>query len=85
MDSELPATNLRNRRLRKKKLSDSISLVGSYTIGWAAPNEQVKFLVEHGDALRWVGFRDGFMSKWTNLNIVVRPVLSFFKTPCFSI
>ena len=47
-------------------------MVGSYTIGWAAPTEQVRFLVDNGDAVRWVGFRDGFMSKWTNLNIVVR-------------
>lgn len=83
MDSELPATNLRNRKPRHKKLSDSISVVGSYTIGWAAPNEQVKFLVEHGDSLRWVGFRDGFMSKWTNLNIVVRRLLSHPKLSIF--
>lgn len=69
----LPASNRVQRGHRKKRsLSDSISLVGSYTIGWAAPTEQVRFLVVSGDAVRWVGFRDGFMSKWTNLNIVVR-------------
>jgi hypothetical protein len=72
MDTGLASSGLRTPRIPKRRsLSDNISLIGSYTIGWAAPNEQVRYLVDHGDACRWVGFRDGLMSKWTNLNIVV--------------
>lgn len=83
MEQGLPDTNRpRPRREKHKKhrsLSDSISLVGGYTIGWAAPTEQVRFLVlerdNPGNPDRWAAFRDGFMSKWTNLNIVVRLIL----------
>ncbi|KAG8722433.1 hypothetical protein FRC08_002414 [Ceratobasidium sp. 394] len=72
------------RRPKRRSLSDSISLIGSYTIGWAAPNEQVRFLVENGDAGLWVGFRDGFMSKWTNLNIVCGLIMGAISTVMFA-
>ncbi|KAG8745515.1 hypothetical protein FRC10_007862 [Ceratobasidium sp. 414] len=72
------------RRPKRRGLSDSISLIGSYTIGWAAPNEQVRFLVENGDAGLWVGFRDGFMSKWTNLNIVCGLIMGAISTVMFA-
>ncbi|CAE6529223.1 unnamed protein product [Rhizoctonia solani] len=82
-DSELP-TEFRRRRKKHRSLSDSISLVGSYTIGWAAPTEQVRYLVDKGDAVRWVGFRDGFMSKWTNLNIVCGLIMGAMSTIMFA-
>ncbi|CAE7217511.1 unnamed protein product, partial [Rhizoctonia solani] len=82
-DSEL-TTESRSRRKKRRSLSDSISLVGSYTIGWAAPTEQVRYLVDKGDAVRWVGFRDGFMSKWTNLNIVCGLIMGAMSTIMFA-
>ncbi|CCO30958.1 hypothetical protein BN14_04992 [Rhizoctonia solani AG-1 IB] len=84
-DSELPSESPRiGRRKKRRSLSDSISLVGSYTIGWAAPTEQVRYLVSNGDAVRWVGFRDGFMSKWTNLNIVCGLIMGAMSTIMFA-
>ncbi|QRV97285.1 hypothetical protein RhiJN_25304 [Ceratobasidium sp. AG-Ba] len=74
----------RERRRKRHGLSDSISLIGSYTIGWAAPTEQVKFLNDNGDDILWVGFRDGFMSKWTNLNIVCGLIMGAISTIVFA-
>ncbi|KAF8683260.1 hypothetical protein RHS04_01980 [Rhizoctonia solani] len=52
-DSELSGESRHTgRRKKRRSLSDSIGLVGSYTIGWAAPTEQVRYLVEKGDAIR---------------------------------
>ncbi|CAE6475507.1 unnamed protein product [Rhizoctonia solani] len=82
-DSELP-TRPQPSHKKRRSLSDSISLVGSYTIGWAAPTEQVRYLVDKGDATRWVGFRDGFMSKWTNLNIVCGLIMGAMSTIMFA-
>ncbi|CAE6359857.1 unnamed protein product [Rhizoctonia solani] len=84
-DSELPRESRHTGKHKKRRsLSDSISLVGSYTIGWAAPTEQVRYLVDNGDAIRWVGFRDGFMSKWTNLNIVCGLIMGAMSTIMFA-
>ncbi|KAJ1301771.1 hypothetical protein OPQ81_009000 [Rhizoctonia solani] len=82
-DPELP-TEPRRRGKKRRNLSHSVSLVGSYAIGWAAPAEQVRYLVEKGDAIRWVGFRDGFMSKWTNLNIVCGLIMGAMSTIMFA-
>ncbi|KAG9119067.1 hypothetical protein FRC07_006092 [Ceratobasidium sp. 392] len=81
---ESPPQRRKPRRPKRRSLSDSISVIGSYTIGWAAPNEQVKFLVDHEDANLWVGFRDGFMSKWTNLNIVCGLIMGAISTVMFA-
>lgn len=91
MEPDLPSHQPKPRRGKHRKhrsLSDSISLVGSYTIGWAAPTEQVSFLVSEleaeGNADRWAAFRDGFMSKWTNLNIVCGLIMGAISTVMFA-